>query len=139
MTAPGSSLTVDASVVVALLVDKGPAGEWSIVQCQGHPLIAPNLLPFEVANVLRRQLRAGLISPDRAHAAHRAAVDLRVQLWPYQVVADRIWALRDTLTSYDAAYCAVAELAQAPLVTLDSRLARAQGPSCEIRVFGTTI
>ena len=30
----------------------------------------------------------------------------------------------------------VAELAQAPLVTLDGKLAMAQGPFCEIRVFG---
>ena len=131
-----SSLTVDASVVVALLIDGGPAGQWAIAQCRGHRLIAPNLLPFEVANVLRRQLRAGLIGADRAHAAHRAAVDLRVQLWPYHAVAERVWALRDTLTSYDASYCAVAELAQVPLVTLDSKLAVAPGPLCEIRVLG---
>ncbi len=109
-----------------------------MTQCRGHRLVAPNLLPYEVANVLRRQVRAGLIGADRAQAAHRAAVDLQVQLWPYQVVAERVWALRDTLTSYDAAYCAVAELAQAPLVTLDGKLAMAPGPSCEIRVFGST-
>jgi predicted nucleic acid-binding protein len=131
-----SSLTVDASIVVALLIDEGPAGQWAIAQCRGHRLIAPNLLPFEVANVLRRQLRAGLIGADRANAAHRGAVDLQVQLWPYRAVAERAWALRDTLTSYDASYCAVAELAQVPLVTLDSKLARAVGPTCEIRVFG---
>ena len=132
----GSSLAVDASVIVALLVDQGPAGAWAVAQCQGHRLIAPSLLTYEVANVLRRQLRAGLIGADRARAAHRAAVELRVDLWPYRGIAERVWALGDVLTSYDAAYCAVAELAQAPLVTLDSRLARTQGPTCEIRVFG---
>jgi predicted nucleic acid-binding protein len=131
-----SSLTVDASVVVALLIDDGPAGQWAVAQCRGHRLIAPSLLHYEVADVLRRQVRAGLIGADRAHAAHRGAVDLQVQLWPYRAVAERVWALRDTLTSYDASYCAVAELAQAPLVTLDGKLALAVGPTCEIRVFG---
>ena len=136
-TAPaGSSLAVDASVIVALLVDQGPAGAWAVTQCQGHRLIAPSLLTYEVANVLRRQLRAGLIGADRARAAHRAAVELRVDLWPYRGIAERVWALRDTLTSYDASYCAVAELAKVRLVTLDSKLAMASGPLCEIRVFG---
>jgi len=134
----GSSVAVDASVVIALLVDGGPAGAWAIAQCQGRRLIAPSLLHYELANVLRRQLRAGVIGADRANAAHRAAVELRMDLWPYHAVADRVWALRDVLTSYDASYCAVAELVEAPLVTLDLRLARAEGPTCQIQVFGGT-
>lgn len=133
---PRPSVVVDASVIIALLIDDGPEGHWAIGQCQGHRLIAPAVLHFEVANVLRRQVRAGRIDVQRGLDAHQAAVDLRVDLLPYSAVADRVWALRDNLTSYDAAYCAVAELAQAPLVTLDAKLARASGPECEIRNYG---
>jgi len=113
----------------------GRKGTWAIEQCRGQRLIAPSLLSYEVANVLRRQLRAGVIGAERAQAAHRAAVELRVELWPYRAVAERVWALRDTLTSYDASYCVVAELAGVPLITLDPRLTKAPGPFCEIRVF----
>jgi predicted nucleic acid-binding protein len=36
----------------------------------------------------------------------------------------RIWDLRDNLTPYDAAYIALAELLQAPLLTRDRKLTR---------------
>jgi predicted nucleic acid-binding protein len=45
-------------------------------------------------------------------------------------VAERAWELRGSLTAYDAAYVAVAELVGAPLLTLDARLSRAPGPRC---------
>jgi len=48
---------------------------------------------------------------------------------------ERCWELRANLTTYDAAYVALAELIDAPLVTLDSRLADAPGPRCTIEVL----
>jgi len=39
------------------------------------------------------------------------------------VLIERIWALRDALTPYDAAYVALAELIDCPLVTADAKLA----------------
>ncbi len=48
--------------------------------------------------------------------------------------AERIWALRFTVTSYDAWYVAVAEAVNLPLATLDERLSRAEGPACELRM-----
>jgi predicted nucleic acid-binding protein len=53
---------------------------------------------------------------------------------PVVGMLDRIWALRDNLSAYDATYVAVAETLDAPLVTADARLARAPGPTCPITV-----
>lgn len=130
-----TALTIDASAMTALLVDNGPAGAWTAQQCRGARLVAPSLLQYEVANVLRRHVRAGLISAERALVAHRALVDLRVDHWPYRRLADRVWQLTGQLTSYDAAYCALAELTRSPLLTLDEKLSRATGPRCEIHLF----
>jgi predicted nucleic acid-binding protein len=47
----------------------------------------------------------------------------------------RYWALRDNLTVYDAAYVALAEAFDAPLLTADARLARAPGPRCTVEVL----
>jgi predicted nucleic acid-binding protein len=55
-------------------------------------------------------------------------------LWPWDVVAERAWALRHNLTSYDAAYVALAEILEAPLVTLDRRLERAPATHCVVVV-----
>lgn len=38
------------------------------------------------------------------------------------------------MTSYDAVYVALAEMLDAPLLTLDERLASAQGPMCTIEL-----
>lgn len=124
---------LDSSALVALLVDAGPAGEWVASTVTDGSLAAPELAMFETANVLRRQQLAGRLEPVEASLAHRDLLTLPVQLWPYAIVADRAWALRDTLTAYDAAYVALAELLGATLLTLDRRLSRARGPTCVIR------
>ena len=50
---------LDASVVVAALIDTGPDGHWAEAELLGVPLAAPHLLPVEVASILRRVARAG--------------------------------------------------------------------------------
>ena len=42
-------------------------------------------------------------------------------------LAQRVWSLRDVLTPYDAAYVALAEALDAPLLTADRSLARSRG------------
>lgn len=125
------TIAVDASGVVAALVDDGPEGRWAESLLTSH-LAAPHLLPAEVANVMRRSVSAGEISEDVASLAHADLVDLRVELFPYGTVASRIWELRHNLSAYDAWYVAVAELLDAPLATLDRRLVAAPGPRCEL-------
>ena len=51
----------------------------------------------------------------------------------FEPFAARAWALRATVTSYDAWYVAVAEAIATPLATLDLRLARAAGPRCRFQ------
>ena len=51
--------------------------------------------------------------------------------FPFEPFADRIWQLRNNVSSYDAWYVAVAEELGFPLATLDQRLTEAEGPSCE--------
>jgi len=125
------TLVVDASVVVAALVDGGDVGRWAEEVLLSGPLVAPQLMPFEVANVLRRGGRSGEISRDSAALAHADLLDLYIELFPYAVTARRAWELRDNLRMYDAPYVALAELLEAPLATLDERLVRGTGPCCE--------
>jgi len=48
---------------------------------------------------------------------------------------ERCWELRDNVTVYDAAYVALAELLDAPLVTADGKLAKAPGIRCDVEVL----
>ncbi|MFP5308014.1 MAG: type II toxin-antitoxin system VapC family toxin [Actinomycetes bacterium] len=127
-------IVVDASLVVAALLDGGPVGVWAAEVLGSGDLAAPHLLPVEVASILRRAAIAGDVSDDVAALAHGDLLDLRVALWPYEPLAARCWELRSIVTPYDATYVALAELLDAPLATLDLRLARAPGPRCSFEV-----
>lgn len=131
------TFVVDASVLVAALVDSGPAGQWAESIIERGTIAAPELVLVETANVLRRLERAKQISSLEANSAHRDAVCLDLDLFPYEPFAPRIWALCENLTSYDAWYVAVAEALGCPLATLDVRLSHASGPACEVVTAST--
>lgn len=57
--------------------------------------------------------------------------------FPAVGLPDRVWELRDNLTSYNAAYVSLAELLGCALLTADSRLCRAPGIGCPITVVST--
>ena len=124
----------DASAVVALLLDAGPAGQWAAETLSSASLSAPSLVMFESSNVIRRHEMAGLISADQAVQAHADLLDLAIEQWPYELLGPRVWELRKNLSSYDASYVAVAELAGAPLVTLDRRISRAPSLRCAVLI-----
>lgn len=123
-------MVVDASTVVAALVDGGPDGRWAERILAAGGLTAPQLLHVEVANILRRAASARDISDEVASLAHADLLDLRVDLVGYAPFADRIWELRGNVTAYDGWYVALAERLDLPLATLDRKLAAAPGPRC---------
>jgi len=123
-------LVIDASAAVALLADAGPDGTWAEHVLGREQLVAPHLMPVESANILRRAAARGEISADAAALAHADLLALRVDLFPYEPFARRVWELRENLTTYDAWYVALAEALGAKLATLDGALCRASGPRC---------
>lgn len=128
-------MVADASVAVAALIDPGERGDWAGELLRGAVLVAPALMPFEVANVIRRKVAAGALSVELGASAVAQLVAYRPQLWPYEQLSARIWALRGSMTAYDAAYVATAEAARLVLVTLDERLVRAPGARCQVQTF----
>ena len=123
---------VDASVLVAALVDSGHEGKWAESTLAEGSLTGPELVLAEVSNILRRLERADQISRIEATSAHGDLLRLDMELFPFSPFAERVWALRSNLTSYDAWYVALAEALDCRLVTLDRKLSRANGPLCDI-------
>ena len=128
------TVVADASVLVAALVDSGREGKWAESAVAEGPLASPELALAEASNILRRLEQAGEISRLEANSAQRDLLRLDMDLFPFAPFADRVWALRSNLTSYDAWYVALAEVLDCPLVTIDRKLSRASGPQCEIIV-----
>lgn len=122
----------DASAIVALLLDAGPEGRWATSELSDADLLAPSLVRFEAANIMRRHELASLISADQAAQAHVDLLDLAIEQWPYELLAKRAWELRQNLSIYDGSYVALAELTSTALVTLDKRIAGAPGLRCTV-------
>jgi len=128
-------LVVDASVLATALGDDGADGDTARGRLRGQDLAAPELIDLEVVSVLRRQLSIGKLDARRARLALDDLLDLPVQRAPHRPLLRRCWELRDNLSVYDAAYVALAEALDAPLVTADARLARAVGVRCAVEVL----
>ena len=129
-------IVLDASAALDWLLQT-PAGQRVEKRIYSHreSLHAPHLLDLEVAQVLRRLLREGTISAQRAEHAIDDLVDLRISRYPHFVLLPRVWQLRQNVSAYDAAYIVLAEKLGAPLVTRDNRLASTPGHKAQIEVI----
>jgi len=129
-------IVLDASVVVPALVDQAGSGALAReVLTADSDLHAPHLLDVEVASVLRRHARCGLLAPARAAAALTDLDDLALTRYPHVGLLPRIWQLRENLSAYDATYAALAESLSATLLTADRGLGRAPGLRCPVRLL----
>ena len=121
-------IVLDASVLVEVLLNR-PSVQRLVHQLRDpdEALHVPHLIDLEIAQTLRRYEAAGDMSPQRARQALLAFVQMPLERHPHWPFLDRIWALRRNLTAYDAAYVALAEALDAPLLTCDRALASAPG------------
>jgi predicted nucleic acid-binding protein len=128
-------IVVDASVIVTALADDGPDGERARGRLGGERLAAPHLIDIEVLSAWRRLAAAGKMDDRRAAFARADLRALPLDRVPHAPLIERCWELRANLTMYDAAYVALAEIIDAPLVTSDAKLAGTPGAACAIEVL----
>jgi len=95
-------------------------------------LHAPHLLDLEVAQVLRRYCMSGEMTLRRGIEAITDLLNFPLTRYPHDIFLDRIWGLRNSLTSYDAAFVALAESLPATLLTCDAKLAATSGHKASI-------
>lgn len=119
-------IVLDASAMIELLLQTriGLTVEERVIS-SAETLHAPHLLDVEVAQVLRRFVRAGSVTPVRGEQAMQDLIDLRIRRYPHSPFLQRVWGLRDNLSAYDALYVALAETLSATLLTCDVKLASA--------------
>jgi len=131
-------IVIDASAEVAVLLNVGPGVEAirDRIARPGETLHVPHLFEIEVLHALRRPSLLGTVSPERVRLALSRLRDTQLVRYPHTPLMERIWELKDNLTAYDSAYVALAEALDAPLVTLDARLARATGIRARVEVYG---
>jgi len=128
-------IVVDASALLEVLL-RTPAAQGVERRLfdPGETLHAPHLVDLEIAQALRRYAASGQISGERGRQALDDLAAFRLRRWPHEPLMPRVWSLRDNLTAYDAAYVALAEALDAPLLTRDRRLAAAPGHGARVEL-----
>jgi predicted nucleic acid-binding protein len=118
-----SATVIDASAVAAVLFDEAEA-EPILASISGI-LIAPRLLPYELARVCTTKLLRRPSDAEAIHARYALFAELDIELSEPDWATLPQLAVQCALSAYDAAYLQLALQQRAPLVTLDARLAAA--------------
>lgn len=129
-------IVLDASAAIELVL--GLPGSSAVnreVELANWHLLAPELLPIEVVQVLRRRERQGNSTTAEVTQALQIFEQFPIQYFDHRVVVPRVWELRENFSAYDAAYVALAEITDAELVTMDGRLANAPGHGARISLI----
>ena len=119
-------IVLDASACLELLLAT-PTGnkvaKW--IRPPEEDIHVPHLLDLEIAQTLRRYVLNRVLAARRAELALQHLRQMDFERHRHDLLMPRIWALRDNLTAYDAAYTALAEVLKATLLTTDRKLAAA--------------
>lgn len=99
-------------------------------------LAAPHLLDSEVTHVLRGLMLRGALTDEQAALAMGGFTELAIMRYPADWLRPRMWALRHSLSAYDATYVALTEMTAATsLLTTDAGLANAPSLRCAVQLL----
>lgn len=124
-----------SAIVAALAVDPIPVGLTGRLTGEDE-LHVPHLADLEFLSAIRRLLFTGSVTEERATIARRNLGLLSLVRYSHEPFTERIWALRQNLTSYDAVYVALAEALDATIVSCDRKLAQSTGHQARVELFG---
>ncbi|NLJ55256.1 MAG: type II toxin-antitoxin system VapC family toxin [Intrasporangiaceae bacterium] len=127
-------IVVDASALGEALVGRDP--DPALLDAMSGEVSAPDHLHVEVLSALRGLVLGHKLGAAAAEVARRDLFALSVNRFDLGPLADRAWELKDRFTTYDAAYIALAEALECPLLTCDAKL-RA-GHRADVRVVSST-
>ena len=98
-------IVVDASALLEFLLQTplGTRVEARLFRDQDE-FHSPHLADVEVTQGLRRFVRTGEVSPDRAADAIADLADFDLHRHPHLDLLTRAWKLRENVTAYDAMY-----------------------------------
>ncbi|HEV8025173.1 MAG TPA: type II toxin-antitoxin system VapC family toxin [Candidatus Nanopelagicales bacterium] len=127
-----SACVVDSSAWVSAVLGSDERGERVVDRLEMFDeWWAPEAFDLEVLYALRGNLIRGSMSMLDFMDQANQLIGVPIERMPTTSVNMRIASLASSVSAYDAAFVAVAELLDAPLLTTDARLARAPGPCCE--------
>ncbi len=126
---------IDCSAMVDMLWRGGASAFFENEHLHSTLLAAPHLIDPELVSAARR---IAARQDDGFETAFQLIVEyshVPVTLFEHANLRDFAWQVRDTISSYDAMYVALARDLRIPLITSDGRLAQAASNWCEVTVL----
>ena len=128
-------IVADASAVVEVLLNTPSGLEIRRYLAAEETIHVPHLLDLQVLQVLRRYARISTANSPRVEEALQDYASMQLNRHGHLALLPRIWELRHNWTAYDAAYIALAEALDAPLITRDRALASRSGHRARVLVI----
>ena len=120
---------LDASAAIRLIEPNNRALELTaqLLELGAESVHVPQHFKVELVSALRGLFLKGALTDDELQEACHEVVEFIVESHPIEPTVPRIVELAHNATPYDAAYVALAEALDCPLVTCDKRIADIPG------------
>ena len=122
-------IVADTNTFIAVALNEPEKGK--IIQLtEGHDLIAPDVLPFEIGNALTAMMKKNALKKEEVESAWEIVQQIPVDLRHTDIKSALSIAIKFNLYAYDAYFLKCAENLRSPLLTLDfgmQRVAREMG------------
>jgi predicted nucleic acid-binding protein len=116
-------IIADTNTFLAVALNE-PEKDWLIEATDGHDLMAPPVLPYEIGNALSSLARRKILAKREVAAAWDAATAVPVELAAIEVRAALLLAEHFRIYAYDAYFLQCSLEAKCPLLTLDRGMKR---------------
>jgi predicted nucleic acid-binding protein len=122
-------IIADTNTFIAVALNEPEKGK-IIKLTEGHDLIAPDVLPFEIGNALTAMMKKNALKKKELEAAWEIVQQIPVDLRRTEIKSALRIAIKFNIYAYDAYFLECAENLRSPLLTLDlgmQRVAREMG------------
>ena len=122
-------IIADTNTFIAVALNEPEKGK-IIKLTEGHDLIAPDVLPFEIGNALTAMMKKNALKKKELESAWEIVQQIPVDLRHIDIKSALRIAVKFNIYAYDAYFLECAENLRSPLLTLDlgmQRVAREMG------------
>jgi len=116
-------IIADTNTFLAVALNE-PEKDRIIRLTEGHDLIAPDVLPFEVGNALTAMMKKNALKKEEVAIAWEAVQQIPVDLRHTEIKSALKLAIEHNIYTYDAYFLECAGNLRSPLLTLDLGMKR---------------
>ena len=111
-------IIADTNTFIAVALNE-PEKSGIIRLTEGHDVVAPDVLPFEIGNALTAMMKKHTLERGEVASAWEAMQQIPVDLRPTDIESALGIATRFSIYAYDAYFLQCADSLRGPLLTLD--------------------